>query len=427
MTSSLSGKKLLVLGGAYQHRKILRAAKRLGVETFVADYLPIDLAPAKKMADHALQIDIFDHAKLVDLCRKEKIDAISAPYLDVTQWPVYYLCEELGYPCFGTRLQHQILTDKRTFKNFCNQSGADTIPSYSLDQLEAGEVTFPILIKPTDSRGSRGQTVCYRQEEVAAAVQFAREESRDGDILIERYMGKQNDVQLVYLVIDGEPYLYKVQDRYLGSVENGFDKLCIAEIAPSFREEAFRRNADQTVKNMIRQMGLRNAPVFIQAFFDGEKAWLYDPGLRMPGDDFDDAYSAITGIDISEALVRFAFTGQMPKELGESIENIRLSQYAAMVYPCLYPGKIAAIEGLEALASYPPLIAFSTAYHAGDEVLPHHNVKQRFGEFVIKARDKSELNEIITHIFNTLHVYNAEGEDMLIEKFDRKELARYAW
>lgn len=425
--TSLKGKKLLILGGAYQHRKILRAAKRLGIETYVADFLPTELAPAKQMADHALQIDIFDHEKLVALCRKEKIDAVSAPYLDVTQWPVFYLCEELGYPCFGDYRQHEVLTDKRAFKAFCDQAGADTIPAYSLEQLEAGQAPFPLLIKPSDSRGSRGQTVCHGPEDVAAALKLARQESRDGGILIERYMGQQNDVQLVYLVIEGEPYLYKVQDRYLGSVENGFDKLCVAEIGPSFREEAFRNSADQRVKNMIRQLGLRNAPVFIQAFFDGEKACLYDPGLRMPGDDFDEGYSRITGIDISEALVRFAFTGQMPKELGESIENTRLNQFSVMVYPCLLPGKIAAIEGLEALESYPPLVTFSTAYRAGDEVLPHRNVKQRFGEFVVTARNKTNLHEIIRHIFNTLHVYNAAGEDMLIEKFDGKELSRYPW
>lgn len=425
--TSLNGKKLLILGGAYQHRKILRTAKRLGIETFVADYLPTQLAPAKQMADHGLQIDIFDHEKLVELCRREKIDAVSAPYLDVTQWPVYRLCEEMGYPCFGNYQQHRILTDKRSFKEFCDAHGADTIPGYTLEQLEAGEAPFPLLIKPADSRGSRGQTVCFSQEDVAGALELARQESRDGGILIERYMGKQNDVQLVYFVMEGEPFLYKVQDRYLGSVENGFDKLCIAEIAPSFREEAFRRGADRKVKHMIRQMGLQNAPVFIQAFFDGEKAYLYDPGLRMPGDDFDDTFSHITGIDIAEILVRFAFTGQMPKELGESIENKRMDRYGAMVYPCLKPGRVAAIQGLEALEAYAPLLAFSTAYHEGDEVLPHHNVKQRFGEFVFTADNKDDLNEKITHIFNTLHVYDASGEDMLIEKFDVKELSRYTW
>ena len=425
--TELKGKKLLILGGSYQHRKIVQTARRLGIETYVTDYLPIDLSPAKPMADHALSIDIFDYKNLVDLCRKEKIDAVSAPYLDVTQWPVFYLCEAMGYPCFGNYLQHKILTDKRAFKQFCDESGADTIPGYSREQLETGEAPFPLLIKPADSRGSRGQTVCFRQEDVAAALQLAERESHDGGVLIERYMGKRNDVQLVYLVMDGEPFLYKVQDRFLGSAQNGLDKLCIAEITPSSRDEAFRKNADQKVKNMIRRLGLKNAPVFIQAFFDGDTAWLYDPGLRMPGDDFDDTFKENTGIDIAEILVRFAFTGEMPKEIGQSIENTRLHRYGAMVFPCLRPGVIAGIEGLEAVQSLPSLVSFSTAYRVGDEVLAHHNVKQRFGEFVFTARDRSDLSEQISYILNTLRVYDAAGDDMLIEKFDVKELSRYAW
>lgn len=48
----LNGKKLLILGGANLHCDLVIAAKNLGVETFVTDYLPIDKAPAKQLADH---------------------------------------------------------------------------------------------------------------------------------------------------------------------------------------------------------------------------------------------------------------------------------------------------------------------------------------------------------------------------------------
>ena len=61
-------------------------------------------------------INITELDALEDLCRTEKIDGVIAPYLDVTQKPYQELCERMGYPCFGTREQHHVLTDKGAFK-----------------------------------------------------------------------------------------------------------------------------------------------------------------------------------------------------------------------------------------------------------------------------------------------------------------------
>ena len=46
------GKKLLIIGGAFQHCKLVEAARQLGVITYVTDYLQPEQAPAKQMADH---------------------------------------------------------------------------------------------------------------------------------------------------------------------------------------------------------------------------------------------------------------------------------------------------------------------------------------------------------------------------------------
>ena len=56
--SNLKGKKLLIMGGAYQHSKIVRAAKNLGVITYVTDFLPIEDAPAKQIADYPLMYNV---------------------------------------------------------------------------------------------------------------------------------------------------------------------------------------------------------------------------------------------------------------------------------------------------------------------------------------------------------------------------------
>ena len=377
------------------------------------------------MADHSYQIDVTDVEKLVALCRKEKIDGIICPYLDIVQMPYQQICERMGYPCFGTKKQHQILTDKIAFKEFCKNHGADVIPSFSEERIRTNEVEYPILIKPADSRGSRGQTVCFSRAETENALFFAKSESRNGQAIIEKYMVGMPDLHLQYLVVNGEPILYKVEDRYLGSKENGFDKLCITEIGPSKYMQQFKAKANPAVVNCIKQMGLKNSPVFIQAFFDGEKAYLYDPGIRMPGDDYDDGQKIYTGIDIPDILIRFALSGEISDDVADMIKKAKMDGYCTCVMPCIKTGVVSEIQGLNEIAAHPNVISYSTAYEVGEQVLEHKNVKQRYGEFVIIADNKEKLRDEILWLYDTLHVYDSNGNEMLIEKFETEQLSDY--
>ena len=65
---NLKGKKLLVLGGACQHCKLVEAAHELGVTVIVDDYLPPEQAPAKQMADAYYMHNIFDVDDIVAMC-----------------------------------------------------------------------------------------------------------------------------------------------------------------------------------------------------------------------------------------------------------------------------------------------------------------------------------------------------------------------
>ncbi|MBQ6503317.1 MAG: hypothetical protein IJI57_05335 [Flexilinea sp.] len=423
--NSFTGKKLLILGGMYQHRKLVKKAKELGIETWVTDYLPLEEAPAKQMADHAEMINITEIDRLVKLCRDEHIDGIIAPYLDVTQKPYQQICERMNWPCFGTARQHEILTDKQQFKAFCETHGADIIPGYSEEDLEKRNIEYPILVKPSDSRGSRGQTICRNKEEAENAIRFAQKESTSGQAVIEKYMENKQDLQLVYLVINGEPLLYKVEDRYTGSPDEGLDKIATACISPSKYEKKYRDQIDAKVSGMIRSIGLRNSPVFIQAFMDGDVVRLYDPGIRMPGDDYDDAHKALTGIDIPELLIHFALTGEMPEFAAGQIKNKRLKGYAVMILPCLRPGKIAKIEGLELIDTHPNIVTWSTAHFVGDAIRDDVKLRQRYGEFVITASDKEQLRTVIQWLYETLHVYDETGEEMITGRFDTKLLDDY--
>ena len=107
-------KKLLILGGANVHCKVVEAAKKMHIYTGVTDYLTD--SPAKKIADANYMYSINDVAAIVKLCKEEGYNAILSTHLDPGQRPYQKDCEALGLPCFCTAEQVLSSIDKKAFK-----------------------------------------------------------------------------------------------------------------------------------------------------------------------------------------------------------------------------------------------------------------------------------------------------------------------
>lgn len=423
MLQDLVGKKLLILGGNYVDRKLVETAKRMGIVTYITDINPIERSPAKIIADYKYEYNSADIDNIIELCRQEEIDGVLSLYHDFSQTPCRIICEKLGLPHFGNKKQYEILSNKFLFKQFCEKAGLGTIPYYSEKDFvqENSDVDYPVIVKPCDGRGSKGQTICNSRETVLKAIEFAKSFSRLNDVVIEKYLGNKNDLELAYIVTDGEPVLVKIGDRHLGDKSNGLDKTCIASFYPSKYENFYRENINPKVVEGLRKLNLVNAPIFVQGFFCDDTVKFYDPGIRLPGDDFDVGYKTITGIDIAEMFIRFALTGRFPKNSAEKIKNLTIGKFGkfmAMILPAVCAGKIHSIRGIEEIEKNPAVVSFATFYREGDTVAVFNDARQRFAEFIIVGNSVKQLKEIIEWIFNTIKVSDSEGNDMLTAKFD---------
>ena len=295
--NDLKDKKLLILAGVDVHVKLVRAAKALGVYTIVTDYLLPEESPAKLVADEYWMLNITDIDSIVKKCREHNVDGVLAYCIDPAQIPYQQICEKLELPCYGTKRQFEIMTDKRLFKDFCLENGVEVIPEYSLYDIQTNNVKYPVLVKPTISRGSRGQTICYNPADIPQAVEIAKRESKNGEFLIERYMVGAQDVSFAYFVSNGTPYLLKLGDRYLGSLEDNLDRQQMATIMPSKYVAEIMEKVNPNIERMIQSLGIQFGSVFLQGFYEDGHVYMYDPGLRFPGSDFDIVTKDITHFD----------------------------------------------------------------------------------------------------------------------------------
>ncbi len=421
---NLDGKKLLIVGGAFQHCKIVEAAKKLGVITYVTDFLPVEKAPAKQISDYYWMRNITDYDEIVEDCQKEGIDGAIALCLDACQRPYQQICERMGFPCFGTKEQFFQLTDKNAFKKACTESGVDVIPEYYIEDFNEKEsclekVEFPVFIKPCDSRGSRGQSVCYTYEEALVGIEFARSESSNDDVVIEKYMGTNNDFSVSYVIADGIPYLTRTGNRYLGSEKDGLNRLCIAGTSPAPFTDLYMDKVHDRVCRMFKAIGLKNAPVFMQGFVDGDTVRFYDPGLRFPGIEYERMYERACGINPIEALIEFAVTGKISDDFKRMKNTERLNgKLAVDLLVALKPGTITKLDGLKDIEEHPNVVSAFAKMEVGEIVEPCHNVNQRLCEIDIVTDSVKEMQETIEWIYKTLVVLDENGNDMVTSKFD---------
>lgn len=414
---NVEGKKLLVLAGNYVHEKIVEAAKSMGVYTIVTDYLDPKDSPAKRVADEYWNLSTGDIDQVVERCRQEHVDGVLNFCIDTVQGQYVAICNRLGVPCYGTKEQLDIMTNKRKFKSFCTSHGVEVVPEYSLDDVEAGRVVYPILVKPTDNRGSIGQTVCHCKEEVKDAIAVASKASKDGGYLIERYMRGLQDMGLAYIVIDGTPFLLKISDRYVGKIEDNFDRQQIASVLPSRYVDGYVEHVEPNVVKMIKALGIKFGVAFLQGFYEEGHMYMYDPGLRFPGSDFDIVLKQATGFDSMSSFVRFALTGDVKSCVGNPVEAYRYNGKCCLIMSAaVRAGKIASITGMDQIARREGVFSSALWHHVGDVIHASGDVKQRVAEFCCLLPDREAIPAFVSYVYETLSITDEEGADMIMSK-----------
>lgn len=417
------GKKLLILGGAFQHSKLIEEAKGLGVYTIVTDNLPPENSPGKQIADEYWMLNIYDIDEIVARCREEGVDGVASAWLDPCQRPYAEICRKLGVPAYSRPEQVIKMTDKIAFKAMCRAYGVDVIPDYTVKDVANRTVEFPVFVKPVDSRGSRGLTVCNSYAELDKAIAFAQAESSNGNVLIEKYMEKVNEFHVTYFFVDGEPYLVRGSDNYCGLKETGMDKVVSCAIYPSRFLEKYIDGPHQNVVNMFKNLGIKNGPIFMQGFRDGDKFRFFDPGLRFPGVDCELVIKEATGINYMKAMIDIALFGECRQMDATDCYKLK-DKIAAVLYLNVRPGKIVRIVNDDLIKNHPSVIAYLPRCKVGDVISWSYNVNQRFAEIDLLANSFEELVDVMDMIQTKIYVEDETGENMIYCPFDLTRIER---
>ena len=182
MQMDIIGKKILILGGSAEGQETVENANAMGLKTIVVD--PDPQAPAKKIAWKSYDTDALDLEALTRIGREEQVDGVFVGLSERLLEVYRRLCQRLELPCYCTKEQLEVFCDKIAFKEKCRAYGIPVIRDYRPEEVDH----YPVLVKPADSSGSKGISVCYKQEDLTEAVERAKSFSPSGRTLIEDYL-----------------------------------------------------------------------------------------------------------------------------------------------------------------------------------------------------------------------------------------------
>lgn len=417
----LNGKKLLLLGGHTLMIHVITKAREMGIYTIVTDY--VKDAPAKKVADESYDISTLDVEALIELAREKNVDGVFTGYVDINLAPCRKVCEALGLPFYASLEQLDATMNKVNFKNNCRKYGITVVNDIQDEYLvgDYSKVAYPVIVKPADSYSSKGISVCFKKEEMPIAIEKAYANSTCKQIVVEEYI-EAEDVYLYFTIQDGYLSLSAMADRLLNDEQYGCAPQPVGYFFPSKYIDIYFEKVHDKLQNMMNDLNIKDGSFFMQGFVVEGDIVFFEMGLRLSGGAGYLQISNQNEIDQIAMHIRYALTGRFEGWSLKECDNPRFKKPACVLVVLLKDGKISKIDGLEKAVSNPNVFNIVQFKHEGDELAAKGTLNQVFARIYCCANDENELMDTVTYIKRNLRINDADGNNMILNLFDEKEV-----
>ena len=303
-------KKLMILGGSRYALPVIKAAKRLGIYTITADYLPDNIA--HKFSDEYVNVSIIDKEKTLEAAIERNIDGIMSFACDPGVVTAAYVAEKMGLPNVGPYESVCILQNKGKFRKFLKKNGF-TVPTskdykYIDDAFKDVEMFhWPVIVKPTDSAGSKGVTRVDDQIDLKKSIQYALSYSHSGEFIIEDFItqhGYSSDTDS--FSIDGELKFVSFNCQYFDcDAKNPYTPAAFSW--PSCMAAKHQTELKNEIQRLLKLLKMRTAVYNIETRegTDG-KAYIMELSPRGGGNRLSECLRYATGVDMITNMVKYS-------------------------------------------------------------------------------------------------------------------------
>ena len=314
-------KKILLLGGSAQQVIAIETAKRLGYYTILCDYLTDN--PGQYHADKFYLVSTTDKEAVLKVAEQESIDGILAYASDPAAPTAAYVARRLGLP--GNPYESvEILCNKDKFRKFLASHGFSTPKAMgyaalddALTSLKNNDFSFPVIVKPVDSSGSKGVSRIDSLDGAREKLEYAMSFSRSKRIIIEEWVEKFGyQIAGDGLSIDGQlVFRYFANDHFDPKCVNPF--VPISASFPYNQPDEIQNKIHSTIQRLLTELEMSTCTYNFDMRIDKDyNVYLMEVAPRNGGNYIPDVIRYSTGVDLVECSVKAAMgeKNELPAE-----------------------------------------------------------------------------------------------------------------
>lgn len=386
-------KKLLLLGGLRYLLPVIEAAHKQGYYVITADYLPDNIA--HKYSDEYINVSITDKEAVLKEAIKHQIDGVISFAVDPGVVTAAYVQNKMGLPSFGPYESIEILQNKDKFRDFLTKNNFTVPKAKGYNNKEnalsdAKNWDYPVIVKPTDSAGSKGVSRVDSEDELVTALNYAFDNSIKGNVIIEDFIEPQGCTS------DSDSFSINGEMKFITFSAQRFDKNAANPYTPSayswpstYTEEQELELRNE-IQRLVRLLHLNTTVYNIETRIGKTgKAYIMEVSPRGGGNRLSEMIRYSTGVDFITAAVRAAVGDSVdikPKELN--------GHWAEVI---LHADKDGIFDGLQMSNDFKEKYAYQIDLwvNKGDNVESFDGANKAIGTLVLKFDKQEDLETVL--------------------------------
>jgi len=389
-------KKLLIIGASILQLPAIKKAKELGFYTGVVDYDPN--AIGIPYADEYFNVSTTDAEGVADIALQFKPDGIMTLATDMPMRSVAKASKNCNLP--GITMDTAIKsTDKGEMIKAFEQNGVEH-PWYYIalgeDEFESlkDKVSYPCIMKPTDSSGSRGVVLVHTLEDLEREYNYTRQNSRGGGVIAEEYMSGA-EISVEIMTVQGTPHVLQVTDKLTTGAPHFVE---MGHSQPSRLDKTSVDKIKDLAQRAVKAVGIDNGPAHVEIMLTKDGPKMIELGARMGGDCITTHLVPLsTGIDMIKATIETA-CGTNPDI------TAKFNKGSAIRYFDVPSGVIKSIEGVEEAEKIEGVKEISFVKNIGDSVGEIGSSTDRVGFVIAQADSADKAVEICEKAIGTIKI-----------------------
>ncbi len=389
-------KKLMLLGGIRYLLPVIKAAHEQGYYVITADYLPDNIA--HKHSDEYVNVSIIDKEAVLKVAREKQIDGIMSFGVDPGVVAASYVQNKMNLPSFGPYESVCILQNKDRFRQFLTENGFNVPEARGFGSLREAldakdQYRYPVIVKPTDSAGSKGVTRVDRWEDMQEALEYAFEHSISHRVIVEDFIEKRGCSS------DSDSFSINGELKVVTFSAQRFDENAAGAYVPAafswpstmnMREESELRSELQRLLSLLK-MNTSIYNIETRVGVNG-KPYIMEVSPRGGGNRLAEMVRYSTGVDMITACVRAA----VGDSVGEISQQALNGHWAEVILHAETAGEF---DHLEVSAEMRPYVVEEDLWvSAGDRVEAFDGANHAIGTLVMHFDDAEQLDNAMGKI-----------------------------